>query len=275
MPSPVSPFEPVTVQAIQRALSTSMLGRTLHVHDEVPSTNTLAMTLAQDGAPHGTVVVADRQTAGRGRLGRHWHSPSGKNLHCSILLRMNVPTARQPLWLSWVPLIAALATSRAVQTVAGLKSSVKWPNDIMIADQKLAGILCESSGLGTDEMAVIAGIGLNVNIRREEFPDELRAIATSVAIDAGRPWDRTALLAALLLEFETRCEAFLAGHHGDILTEYMVRCATVGQRVRVELAQGNTLQGRAQSVQPDGSLRVAQDDGTTTDVRTGDVFHVR
>ena len=275
MTSPASPFQPLNAQTLQRVLATISLGRTLHVHGEVTSTNTLAMALAQEGASHGTVVVAETQTAGRGRLGRHWHSPSGNNLYCSILLRSNLPNDRQTLWLSWVPLIAALAASRAVQTAAGLKSSVKWPNDILVADKKLGGILCESSGLGTDQMAVIVGVGLNVNIRREEFPEEIRDIATSIFTESGQPLDRSALLASLLLEMETRCEAFLSGHQSDIQKEYMIRCSTIGRRVRVELTQGETMQGTAQSVQPDGSLRVTMDTGKTVDVRTGDVIHIR
>jgi BirA family biotin operon repressor/biotin-[acetyl-CoA-carboxylase] ligase len=275
MTSPSAPFHSLTAQTVQRALSTIALGRTLHVHEAVASTNTAAATLAQEGAPHGTVVVADSQTAGRGRLGRQWHSPPGKNLHCSILLRAMPAHGQQPLWLSWVPLIAALAAGRAVQTVAGLKISVKWPNDILAGERKLGGILCESGGLGTAQAFVIVGIGLNVNIRRDEFPDELRDLATSVAVEAGRPFDRAALLAALLLEMETRCETFLSGRHGDILKEYVLRCSTVGRRVRVELAHGETMQGTAAAVQPDGSLRVTRDDGTAVDVRTGDVIHVR
>ena len=275
MVSPSAPFQPLTAQAIQRALSTISFGRTLHVHEAVASTNSLAATLAQEGAPHGTVIVADTQTAGRGRLGRQWHSPPGKNLYCSILLRTTPAHEQQTPWLSWAPLIAALAVGRAVQTVAGLKSSVKWPNDILAGERKLGGILCESGSLGTAQAFVVVGIGMNVNIRRDEFPDELRDLVTSVASETGQPFDRAALLAALLLELETRCDTFLSGHRGDILKEYMLRCATIGRRVRVELAHGDAMQGTAKSVQPDGSLRVARDDGTTMDVRAGDVIHLR
>jgi BirA family transcriptional regulator, biotin operon repressor / biotin---[acetyl-CoA-carboxylase] ligase len=269
-------FQPLNAQSIQRALSTKALGRTLHVMQEVASTNTAAATLAHDDAPHGTVVVAESQTAGRGRLGRHWHSPEGKNLYCSILLSAMPERKQQPLWLSWVPLIAALAVSRAVQTVAGgLKPSVKWPNDILAGNRKLGGVLCESSGIGTDHANVIVGIGLNVNVRRDEFPEELREIATSLAIEAGHPCDRAALLAALLVELESRCESFLAGNHGDILDEYLLRCSTIGRRVRIELAHGEHMDGTADSIRPDGSLRILRDDRTPVDIRAGDVIHLR
>jgi len=268
-------FQPLNAQAIQRALSTRTLGRTLHVLDEVPSTNTAAAELARENAPHGTVVVAGCQTAGRGRLGRHWHSPSGKNLYCSVLLRALPAGEQQAHWLSWIPLLAALAVCRAVQVVTSLKPSVKWPNDILAGDRKLGGVLCESSGVGTTHAAVIVGIGVNVNIREDEFPDELRPIATSLLIEARQPWDRAALLAALLLELETRYESLQAGRHGDIRQEYMLRCATIGRRVRIELAHGESMDGTAESIQPDGSLRVVRDDGTLADVRTGDVIHLR
>jgi BirA family biotin operon repressor/biotin-[acetyl-CoA-carboxylase] ligase len=268
-------FQPLDARTVRRALCTVSLGRTLHVLEETSSTNTAAAALAQEGAPHGTVVVADTQTAGRGRLGRHWHSPSGKNIYCSVLLRSMPDPGQQSSWLSWIPLIVALAIYRAVQVVTGLKSSVKWPNDILIGNRKLGGVLCESSGIGTAQASVIIGIGLNVNIRRDEFPDDLREIATSVAAECGHPCDRTALLASLLLELETRCESFLAGRHGDILKEYMLRCSTIGRRVRIELSQGEQMNGTAESVQPDGSLTVRRDDGTARNVRAGDVIHAR
>ena len=268
-------FQPLTVQGIQRALSTKTCGRTLHVLEEVASTNTHAAALVQDGAPHGTVVVAESQTAGRGRLGRHWHSPSGKNLYCSVLLRTMPAREQQPLWLSWIPLTAALAVSRAVQVLTNLKPSVKWPNDILIGNRKLGGVLCESSGVGTAHVTVIVGIGLNVNIRHDEFPDELREIATSLMIEAQQPFDRAALLSTLLSELETRYESFLAGNHGDILEEYMLRCSTIGRRVRIELAHGEQMDGTAESIRPDGSLRIIRNDRTTVDIRAGDVIHLR
>jgi BirA family biotin operon repressor/biotin-[acetyl-CoA-carboxylase] ligase len=268
-------FQPLTVPGIQRALSTKTFGRTLHVLEEVASTNTTAAALAQESAPHGTVVVAESQTAGRGRLGRHWHSPSGKNLYCSVLLRTMPAREQQSLWLSWIPLTAALAVSRAVQVFTNLKPSVKWPNDILVGNRKLGGILCESSGIGTAHATVIVGIGLNVNIRRDEFPEDLREIATSLAIETRHPCDRTALLAALLAELETRYESFLAGNHGDILKEYMLRCSTIGRRVRIELAHGEQMDGAADSIQTDGSLRIIRDDRTAVDVRAGDVIHLR
>jgi BirA family biotin operon repressor/biotin-[acetyl-CoA-carboxylase] ligase len=270
-----SPFHALEARAIQRALTTAALGRTVHVLDTAASTNALASRMAQEGAPHGTVVVAESQSAGRGRLGRHWYSPPGKNLYCSVLLRTALPGGRLAHWLSWTPLIAALAAARAIQTTAGLSPSVKWPNDILLGDRKAGGVLCESGDLGSGTPYVVAGIGLNVNIQADEFPEELRAIATSLAAEAQRPFDRAVLLAALLSDLETRYDTFLAGHETDIHREYVTRCATVGRQVRVERAGADPVTGRAMAVGTDGALKIVLADGSHLDIHAGDVIHLR
>lgn len=275
-------FQAITVQAVQAALSTKTLGRALHLLGETSSTNTIAVALAQGGAPDGTVVIAESQTAGRGRLGRQWHSPPGKNLYCSIILRA-VPTPdRVAQWLSWVPLISAMATARAIQVRNALRPSVKWPNDILIGRRKVAGLLCESGGWGTPLAFVVVGIGINVNSHPETFPPNLRELATSMAAEAGRPFDRAALLATLLSELEIRCETFLLGRPTDVMQEYLARCSTLGQRVRVNLASGHSVEGWAETIAPDGSLRIIREgapdgsyDGSVVDIRAGDVVHLR
>jgi len=274
-------FQALTAQSVQQALLTKAFGRTLHLLEGTSSTNTVGMTLGQEGASHGTVVVAETQTAGRGRSGRQWYSPAGKNLYCSVVLRSMPSPDQLALWLSWIPLIAGLAVARAVQTTAALQPSVKWPNDILIGTRKLGGTLCESTGLGSAHPFVVVGIGLNVNLLGHEFPDDLRESATSMAIEADRPFDRAAVLAALLLELETRSDAFLAGRHRDLLNEYVLRCSTVGKQVCIDVAHGERVEGYADSISPDGSLRVVQGGrsshpggGSTVNVRAGDVIHV-
>ena len=281
MSSSISAFQPITSQAIATALCTKTLGRRLHIFDDTPSTNSMAMSLAQGGAPDGTVVVADAQTSGRGRLGRHWYSPPGRNLYCSIILRRTMPPDQVSRWLPWVPLLSAVAVSRAIQVISGLRPALKWPNDILIEQRKVGGLLCESSGIGRENGVVIVGIGLNVNMWRDAFPVDLHDLATSLAAEAGRPFDRAVLLAALLSELELRCETFLAGAT-DIHHEYELRCATIGQRVRVEIANGNCLEGEAVSIGEDGSLNIMADrphdpsmPATLVSVRAGDVVHLR
>jgi BirA family biotin operon repressor/biotin-[acetyl-CoA-carboxylase] ligase len=268
-------FHPLSAHAIQQALTTTALGRTLHVLDLTASTNTLAVRLAQEDAPHGTVVVAEAQSAGRGRLGRPWFSPPGKNLYCSVLLRTPVPRERLGRWLSWTPLIAALAAAHAIEADAGLSPSVKWPNDVLLGSRKVGGVLCESGDLGSAIPYVVVGLGLNVNIQADEFPDELREIATSLAAEAQRPFDRVTLLAAFLSALEVRYEAYGAGRETVIYREYVARCATLGRQVRVDRAGAAPVVGQAASVGADGSLRVIREDGSPLDIHAGDVIHLR
>jgi len=280
--STLAAYQPLSAEAVRRALSTSVLGRTLHVLDETPSTNQEAYEVAQQGGPDGSVVIAERQTAGRGRLGRPWHSPPGKNLYCSVILRPAVASGALSCWLGWVPLLSGLAVGRAIYSLAGVPASVKWPNDVLIGDRKVAGILCESGGAATAAPFVIVGIGINVNTPMNLFPGELRGLATSLAIEAGRPFDRVALLAAVLSEIEIRCDLYRSGHLTDLRDEYHVRSSTIGQRVRVELGQGQTVEGKAQAVNDDGSLRLVTAGAggydaseAVLDIRAGDVVHLR
>lgn len=272
---------PLTAVSVRALLTTRTFGRTLHLLNETTSTNGVALMLAQEGAEHGTVVAAEKQTAGRGRLGRHWHSPAGENLYCSVILRANRSEAG---WrgLCWIPLISAVAAARAVEAVSGLTPALKWPNDLLLGERKLGGVLCESSGLAPSAFDqhgfVIVGIGINVNTPRAAFPEDLRDIATSLASETGRRHDRAALLAALLNAMEDRCDRLLANERNDAEHEYRNLCATVGRRVRVELAGGERLEGRAEAILEDGSLRIVRDDtlaGAIVEVRAADVVHLR
>lgn len=269
--------QPLTQEAIHAHLRTKTFGRTLHLLQETASTNTDAMRLASEGAPDGTVLVAETQTAGKGRLGRRWHSPPGQNLYCSVILR-NPPTDNLSGWLSVIPLRSALAVARAVHLVTDLRPSLKWPNDILAGDRKLGGLLCESSLAGPAATVVVVGIGLNVNSGPEDFPEEIRAMATSIAAETGRRCDRAWLLASILLELERDAEVLSAAPPGTLLSEYARLCCTLGRRVRVSLSEGQTVEGLADSIAPDGSLRIVRDPasgGGLVEIRAGDVFHLR
>ncbi|MBI4400943.1 MAG: biotin--[acetyl-CoA-carboxylase] ligase [Nitrospirae bacterium] len=276
--SPPTDFQALTPESVRAVLRTRKLGQTLHILEETPSTNTAALALAQKGAEDGTVVVAERQTAGRGRLGRRWFSPPGENLYCSVILRPTPAPDRIAEWLSWAPLLSAVATARAVQAVSGLHPLLKWPNDILVGHRKLGGVLCESNGSHAHGTFVVVGIGLNVNTKRENFPDDLREIATSLAAEAGHSFDRAALLAALLAELEATAESLLMGKPTTFVHVYTALCSTVGRRVRVNLAGGESVEGWADSIGMDGSLRIKKDGANTEtmlEVRAGDVIHLR
>ena len=268
----------LTPEAIRAVLRTKTYGRTLHILQEVPSTNAAALALAQKGAEDGTVVVAERQTAGRGRLGRSWYSPVRENLYCSVIVRQTPAPNRLTEWLPWVPLLSAVAAARAVQIVTGLSPSLKWPNDIIIGQRKLGGVLCETNGSRTQGRFVVVGIGINVNTPRDAFPDEIRQLTTSLAAEAAHPFDRAALLAALLSELEIRFEGLIAEHFADLKREYTKLCSTLGRHVRISLASGESVEGQADAINPDGSLRIIRNGantGTTLDLRAGDVTHLR
>jgi BirA family transcriptional regulator, biotin operon repressor / biotin---[acetyl-CoA-carboxylase] ligase len=230
------------------------------------STSDEAAALARAGAPHGTVVTADRQESGRGRQGRVWHSPAGANLYLSIVLRPPLPPRRVPP----ITLAAGVAVCDAVNAT-GVAASLKWPNDVLIGDRKVAGILTEMSTRGAGEAAevehVILGIGVNVNLAPSDIPDELAAIATSLAIARGAPLDRAAFTADLLARLDGWLERFFAGGVSAIAPAWLERAALAGRRVRT--AAG--VEGTPVGLDPDGALRVVDADGAEHRVVAGDV----
>lgn len=278
----MQPSPPLTRDTIHSTLSTMWMGQRIELFDCLPSTNREAVQLAQAEVEHGTVVVADSQTAGRGRLSRSWFSPAGANLYCSVVLRTARPPERLTEWLSWLPLVSALAAAEAIEQVSSIHVSVKWPNDLLISERKVGGILCES-GTGTRSGPFqIIGIGVNVNIDRNDWPADLRDSATSIWDERKIVVDRNRLLAQLLHELE-QCLDELAIHGTSRLAlAYHQRCATIGHRVQATLANGEVLVGLAEGVGRDGSLRVqpqATQRGSgpleVVHLRVADIIHIR
>jgi BirA family biotin operon repressor/biotin-[acetyl-CoA-carboxylase] ligase len=266
----------LSVEGIRAHLTTRTIGTALHVHDEVDSTNRLAADLARAGAPDGTVVVAEAQTSGRGRLGRPWLSPRGLNLYLSVILTR----LQSPALSAWVPLMAGVAVVRAIKKVTGLAPRLKWPNDVVSPrdgpGRKLAGILSEVAGAGpSGEPAIVVGIGLNVNMPTEAFPEDLRPTATSLLVETGGRVNRSHLLAALLGEVEAPYEHLLAHGPADLRAAYRELSDTLGKRVRVELVGSGHLEGTAEAIAADGALRLRARNGTVLEIRAGDVVHLR
>jgi len=272
---------PLTPDDIRSTLATKRLGQHLHIHQSLASTNSEAMMLAQNGAEDGTVVAAESQSAGRGRLARTCFSPPGLNLYCSIIVRGLGRGLSLADWLSWVPLTTALAVAEAVQEVAATSLALKWPNDLLFDERKVGGILCESSLTVPDNPIVVIGIGLNVNVPGELFPDELRPIATSLFESSHRLIDRNRLLAQLLLELEQSLDELRDQGPPRLLQAYTRRCTTLGRQVRVVLGANEQLLGTAVAITADGTLQVkpsadaAGRDKALVEVRAGDVIHVR
>ena len=258
--------------ALQTALTRdSALWRSLEVVPEIGSTNAALTSAAADGTPEGAVLVAEHQVAGRGRLDRVWTSPPHAGLTVSFLLRPDVPAARR----GWLPLLTGVALAEAVGEVTGVRASLKWPNDLVAADgRKLAGILAETVTSPATPMAVVVGVGLNVNTTADELPDT----GTSLSRVLGAAVDRGPVLLAFLRAVERRYRHWTEVL-GDPVTsglaqDYLGWSSTVGTEVAVTLPDGSTLSGTAQAVDWDGRLVVATGSGTVQ-LASGDVRHVR
>ena len=244
----------------------SRLWRSLEVVERIGSTNAALAAAAADDAPEGTVLVAEHQEAGRGRLDRVWTSPPRAGLTVSVLVRPEVPAARR----AWLSLLTGVALAEAASEVASVRASLKWPNDLLAADgRKLAGILAETSG-----QAVVVGAGLNVSTRADELPDT----GTSLALVAGAPVDRAAVLLAYLRAFERRyvrwVDALGDPVSSGVAQDYLARCSTVGTTVAVTMPDGSVLDGVAEAVDWDGRLVVRTASGVLG-LASGDVRHVR
>ncbi|MCX7773207.1 MAG: biotin--[acetyl-CoA-carboxylase] ligase [Clostridia bacterium] len=253
--------------AVQSHLKTSLFGHELHYYPEVDSTNTLLKRLASEGAPHGTVVIADCQTAGRGRLGRTWMSSPGLGVWMSLLLRPPLhPTEVQSLTLA-----AAVAVCRALETLTIKNVGIKWPNDILIGGKKVCGILTELSAEIERVSWVVLGIGINVNHTIDDFPAELRVTATSLGLEQkGESLDRSRLAAAILNAAEEVYEGFLQNGSAWMTEEWKKRSSTLGKRVRLLSPQGEE-NAVAIDVTPDGKLIVKKEDGTIKEVLSGEI----
>jgi BirA family transcriptional regulator, biotin operon repressor / biotin---[acetyl-CoA-carboxylase] ligase len=253
---------------IKTALKTTVIGKNLQLLSEVASTNTLAMEMAADGTPEGTVVIAETQTNGKGRLGRTWVSPKG-NLYLSVVLRPNIPIYKAPL----ITLTGAVAVASAIRTTCGLEAGIKWPNDILISGKKVSGLLTEMSAEQDRIRHIVLGIGVDVNMEMGELPPEIRSLTTTLAAEAGAKINRTTLLQQVLRDLERWYRMFL-NNHAAVLEEWKKLNMTVGNRITVSGA-GEDLDGLAQGVDSDGRLIVRLDDGTVRTVAAGDVTIVK
>jgi BirA family transcriptional regulator, biotin operon repressor / biotin---[acetyl-CoA-carboxylase] ligase len=244
----------------------SWLGHTVVVEPVTASTNDEARRLAEAGAKTGVVVIAERQERGRGRQGRRWQSPGGVNLLFSVLLRE--PDLGPVAGL--VTLAAGLAVARAVAGHCGLPARIKWPNDVRIGGRKLCGILAEAGGSHRVEYIVV-GIGLNVNVVREDLPAELQDLATSLRMETNRPWRRAEVFRAVMAELETVLSELKDGGVERVLSSWKVYDEVLGHRVRAE-TPGGVFHGLAIDLRPDGAL-ILRDEATGREqaVVAGDV----
>ncbi len=265
-----SPADVYSESEIISRLQTRWAGRTLYFFESTGSTNPDAKRFAEEGAPHGTIVVADRQTAGRGRRGRSWESPAGKSIYFTIVVRPEF----EPDKASMITLVVALAVAEAVREETGLSTGIKWPNDVVVNGKKICGILTEMSM--TPEMNeiqfLVAGVGVNVNQDSEEdFTPELRGRAASLKMEAGRSIDRAALLARILQHFEEDYDLFEKTLDLSELQErYEALLLGKDNRVRV-LDPAGEYTGISRGINGMGELIVEKEDGETVRVYAGEV----
>jgi BirA family biotin operon repressor/biotin-[acetyl-CoA-carboxylase] ligase len=256
-----------TEKALKERLRGKMIGGQVRFFREIDSTNIMACRLARDGAPEGTVVVADAQGKGKGRLNRVWQSPPERNLYVSIILRPHIdPPAAPQLTLVAGVAVAELLVSRGLKDV-----TIKWPNDVLISGKKVCGILTEmnSSPRGVD--FIILGAGLNVNMDREDFEPALWETATSLKIETGATHDRIEVISRLLNLFETWYTVFLSAGFPGVRDSWLRYADIVGRPIRVAFRE-DTQSGIVAGIDDDGTILMKDAGGATQRVIAGDVY---
>ena len=255
-----------TEEAVDALLRTKELGRPLLFFREVDSTNRQLGARAVSAA-EGLALVADHQTAGRGRMGRAWFSPAGANVYLSILLRPQVSLAQ----IATLPLVVGCVVARTVEKLApGIPVQLKWPNDLHVNGRKLGGILCEMTAEADGVQHVVVGIGLNVNLRRSHLPAAIARLATSLAIETRRTFARAEVVAELLNQFEPAYHVWRVEGLEPFLPQIAALDLLKGRTLRIEQANRRTVEGVAEGVGVDGTLSLRQPDGSRIAVCSGD-----
>lgn len=265
-----SPQDIWTKSELLSRLKTKWVGSTLYFQEETGSTNNDAKAYAEQGAEHGTTVVSDKQTAGKGRRGRVWQSPAGRNTYFSVLLKPDFAPDRA----SMVTLVMALGVVQAIEEITKLPAQIKWPNDIVINRKKVVGMLTEMSV--TPEMNeiqyVVVGVGTNVNASSiDEFPEEIRQMATSLRMEAGHLVNRAELTESMFRHFEENYEIFLETLDlSGLMDEYQKHLINVGAQVRV-LDPAGEYCGISRGINAEGELLVQRENGELVNVYAGEV----
>jgi BirA family transcriptional regulator, biotin operon repressor / biotin---[acetyl-CoA-carboxylase] ligase len=259
----------LTPDMLRQRLKGSLFGKRIYHYFKVDSTNRVALELGHAAEPEGAVVLAEEQTAGRGRAGRTWQSDRAAGIYVTLLLRPKLSPVQAPL----LTMMAGLSAYAAIQAQTGLTPDVKWPNDLLLRGKKMGGILTEMHAEPTQVRFIIVGIGLNVN--QEKFPEELRSVATSLRIETGKQESRLELLVKLLREFESDYNRFLQEGPAAVVSRFeAVSSYARGKRVRVVNGSAS-FAGVSAGLSAEGLLQVQRDDGQLVTVISGDVAEAR
>lgn len=256
------PFE------ISEALATSRFGREIFFQNEVDSTNRWAKRLAAEGAVEGTLVLAESQTQGRGRLGRSWASAPGRGLWFSVILRPKINSAE----LAGMTILTAVSMAQAINGATGIQPLIKWPNDLVFNGRKIAGILAEVNGEADLVNYLIIGLGLNVNHIKSDFPEELRSTATSLRMVNGSWLPRRPILQEFLRIFEGNYQTLATTGLSEIIKYAKVHSATLGKTIRVNQGYHRILTGEAVDLDYDGSLWLKEPSGEMVHVYAGEIL---
>ena len=251
---------------IKKHLKTKSFGRAIHYFETCKSTQLIAHDEAQNGAEDGTVIISEEQTLGKGRMSRPWDSAASKGVWMSVIIRPSLTPQQAPQ----MTLVAAVAVTRAIVDVTGINPDIKWPNDILINGKKVTGILTELQADPDRVKAIILGIGINVNQNETDFPDEIKTIATSLAIELGTQVNRAKLIARTLEFLEQYTELYVTHGFGPIKLLWEGYSNTVGKRIRATMLN-ETLEGTAIGISDEGMLKIKLDDGTIRGIYSADI----
>jgi BirA family biotin operon repressor/biotin-[acetyl-CoA-carboxylase] ligase len=254
---------------IRKGLGTQVIGHSIICLDETTSTNDQARIMASQGAKEGTVVIAETQATGRGRLGRQWYSPRG-GIWMSIVLR---PPSNRPL--QKMTLLSGLSIAQSLRELFKIHAVLKWPNDVLVKNKKISGVLTEGSFVGDRLLFVLVGIGINANINMETFPAELRNKTTSLKALLRRNVSLDRLIRRVLTMMDRNYDLFVKGQDDRLWLEYEKLCATIGSEVRIESGKGEVHEGLAKGISREGGLIIKTNNGAELTVLSGDCFHLR
>lgn len=246
-------------------LETEFIGKSIHAYESVPTTQTIASELAAKGAVNGTIVISEEQTEGKGRLRRVWHSPRQGGIWMSLIVKPDIPPYHAPR----LTLLTAVAVVLAIRET-GVNAGIKWPNDVLVNGRKIAGILTELHAESDRIHSVIIGIGINVNQQPEDFSDDIKSLATSLAIEKGIRLDRVAFLQRFLVHFEELYQQFLKKGFLPIKREWETYSVTIGKKVTAKTAQ-KTITGYASGINEDGILVVRDEAAKDHLIYSGDI----
>jgi len=259
----------LTPDMLRQRLKGSVFGKRIHHFFKIDSTNRVALELGHAGEPEGAIVVAEEQTAGRGRAGRSWHSERATGIYLSLLLRPRLAPVQAPL----LTMMAGLSARTAIESATGLPLDIKWPNDLMIRGKKVGGILTEMHAEPSQVRFVIVGMGINVN--QEKFPGELAAVASSLRAESGKRESRLEIVVKLLREFENDYNRFMGEGSASVVKRFE-EVSSYARGKRVQVASGvESFSGVTAGLAPEGLLRVKRDDGEVITVVAGDVSELR